>query len=134
MSYVARRNKLFARKEYSVVSGRVWRSPGKSSLSRRKLFRGQRYIAQTGAASRTDPRKTAIGDREGSRSASLWPRAYLLPFGKLECGAGDHSKLAEADGPLLACPPECRTRHCQAKRPEVRCVTVTFRRLYHSPH
>jgi hypothetical protein len=40
-----------------------------------KLFRGERRLAQIGAASRTDPRKTAIGDREGSRSASLWPRA-----------------------------------------------------------
>ena len=99
-----------------------------------KLFRGERRLAQIGAASRTDPRKTAIGDREGSRSASLWPRAYLLPFRELAFGAGDHSKCAEANGPLLACSPECRTPHCQAKRPEVRCVTVTFRRLYDSPH
>src|SRR6202162_4671995 len=77
-----------------------------------KLFRGQGYLAQIGAASRTDPRKTAIGDREGSRSASLWPRAYLLPFRELAFGAGDHSKCAEADGPLLACPPECSTHYC----------------------
>lgn len=48
-----------------------------------KLFRGQRRLAQIGAASRTDPRKTAIGDREGSRSASRRPRAYLVPFREL---------------------------------------------------
>src|ERR1022692_5004288 len=120
--------------EYSIGPVRTRGRQGRSSRFRRKLFHGRRYLAQIGGTSRTAPRKTAIGHRGGPRSASLWPRAYLLPFRELAFGAGDHSKCAEANGSLLACPPECRTRHCQAKRPEVRCVTVTFRRLYHSPH
>jgi hypothetical protein len=38
-------------------------------------------------------------------------------FRELAFGAGDHSKCAEADGPLLACPPECGfASHDRAKR------------------
>src|SRR3979409_846815 len=95
--------------------GSVWQSlmlPWSSSRFRRKLFRGQRYFAQTGGTSRNAPRKKAIGDRDGPRSTSLWPRAYFLSLGELIFGAGDHSKCTETNGPLLACSPECRTHYC----------------------
>jgi hypothetical protein len=71
--------------------------PRRSSRFRRKLIRGQKYLAQTGGTSRTDPRKTAIGDRDGPRGTSLWPRAYLLPFRELVLGAGDNSADIEKD-------------------------------------
>src|SRR6266850_1402508 len=91
------------------------------------LFRGHRYLAQTGATPRANPRQTAIGNRDRSRSASLRPGAYLLSFGEFVFGAGYHSKCAEAHGPLLACSPECRPHCCQAKRAEVCSAAVTFR-------
>src|SRR5437879_2816088 len=83
---------------------------------RRKLFRGQGYLAQTGGTSRAAPRKTAIGDRDGPRSTSLRPRAYLLSFRELVFGAGNHSKCAEANRPLLACSSKFRTDCCDAQR------------------
>ena len=66
-----------------------------------KLFRGQGYLAQIGAASRTDPRKTAIGDRDRPRGTGLWPGAYLLSSGEFVLGAGDHSLFTNGGTALV---------------------------------
>ena len=57
-----------------------------------------KILAQIGGTSRTALRKAAIGDREGPRSTSLWPRAYPLSFGEPVFSADDHSKSLKLTG------------------------------------
>src|SRR6266850_3580907 len=114
------------RKEYSEESGRAWRSHGRSSRFRRKLFHGPRYLAQTGRASRTALRETAIGHRDGPRGTNLRPKPPLLSHRELVSGPFCYSKYPEVDGSLLARAPEYRTHSRQAQRRYVQGVTTAF--------
>src|ERR1700737_1563379 len=114
------------RKEYSEESGRAWRSHGRSSRFRRKLFHGPRYLAQTGGTSRTALRETAIGHRDGPRDTNLRPRPPLLSHRELVSGPFCYSKYSEVDGSLLARTPEYTTHSRQAQRRYVQGVTTAF--------
>src|ERR1019366_396301 len=88
---------------------------GPSSRFRRKLFHGRGYLAQIGGTSRTAPRKTANGYREGPRGANLRQRPALLSHRELVSGPFCHSKHTEADRSLLARTPEYRTHSLEAQ-------------------
>src|SRR3981081_664386 len=114
-----------AGREYSVMSGRA--SPhGRWSRSRRKLFHGRIYLAQVGGTSRTAPRETTIGYRDGLRGANLRPRPHPLSYRELVSGPFCHSKCPEADRSLLARTPEYRTHSRQAQRRYVQGVATAF--------
>src|SRR5664280_3461722 len=83
--------------EYSIVPVRTRCPQGRSSRFRRKLFHGRRYLAQIGGTSRTVPRETAIGHRDGPRGAKFRPRPHLLSHKELVSGPFGHSKRTEAD-------------------------------------
>src|SRR5882762_4629336 len=80
------------------------------------LFHGRRYLARTRGTSRTAPRETAIGHRDGPRGANLRPRPPLLSHKELVSGPFCHSKRTEADRSLRASTPEYRTHSLQAQR------------------
>src|SRR5229473_6816611 len=91
-----------------------------------KLFHGRRYLSQTGGTSRTAPRETAIGHRDGPRGANLRPRPPLLSHKELVSGPFCHSKRPEADRSLLARAPEYRTHSRQAQRHYAQGVATAF--------
>src|ERR1019366_7105226 len=76
---------------------------------------GRSYLAQTRGTSRTAPRETAIGHRDGPRGAKFRPRPHLLSHRELVSGPFGHSKRTEADRALLARTPEYRTHSRQAQ-------------------
>src|ERR1700736_4823129 len=112
--------------EYSIVPVRTRCPQGKAEPLRRELSRGQRYIAQTRGTSRTAPRETATGHRDGPRGANLRPRPHLLSHRELVSGPFCHSKCPEVDGSLLARAPEYRTHSRQVQRRYVQRVTAAF--------
>src|ERR1700676_4235058 len=91
-----------------------------------KLFHGRRYLAQTRGTSRTAPRETAIGYRDGPRGENLRPRLHLLSHRELVSGPFCHSKCPEVDRSLLARAPEYGTHSLQAQRRYVQGVTAAF--------
>src|SRR3979490_378076 len=91
-----------------------------------KLLHGRRYLSQTGGTSRTAPRETAIGHRDGPRGANLRPGPPLLSHRELVSGPFCHSKRTEADRSLLASTPEYRTHSRQAQRGYVQGVAPAF--------
>src|ERR1700730_12586337 len=89
--------------------------PGNVEPISEELSHGRRYLAQTGGTSRTAPRKTENGYREGPRGANLRQRPALLSHRELVSGPFCHSKRTEADRSLLARTPEYRTHSLEAQ-------------------